>query len=85
MEAIRESVQDFECLTLLKARVADLESRGVTKPGVAAAKALLATGPQRVLGGEKGANYRWDEPKDRTLQDQVRIEVLKALVALGGA
>ena len=44
--------------------------------------ALRVEGPQRVLAGEKGANYRWDEPKDRAEQNQVRIEVLEALVAL---
>jgi hypothetical protein len=82
MEAIREGVQDFEYLTLLQKRVAELEAQGGKQPELAAAKALLVSGPQRVLAGEKGANYRWDEAKDRTVQDQVRIEVLKTLVAL---
>jgi hypothetical protein len=82
MEAIREGVQDYEYLTMLQARVAELEKKGVKSPALAAAKRLLIEGPQRVLAGEKGANYRWDEPKNRAVQDEVRIEVLRALVAL---
>ena len=82
MEAIREGVQDFEYLTMLQARVAELAQKGVKTLALAAAQRLLVEGPQRVLAGEQGANYRWDEPKDRTVQDQVRIEVLRALVAL---
>lgn len=82
MEAIREGVQDFEYLTMLQARVTELEQKGTRSPALAAAQKLLVEGPQRVLAGEQGANYRWDEPKDRTVQDRVRLEVLKALVAL---
>ncbi len=82
MEAIREGVQDFEYLTMLQARVAELEKKGARTPLLSAAKKLLLEGPRRVLAGENGANYRWDEPKDRAVQDQVRIEVLKALAAL---
>lgn len=83
MEAIREGVQDYELLTMLQQRVAELEKQGVKTPEVAAARKLLSEGPQRVMAGEKGANYRWDEVKNRAVQDEVRIEVLKALTALG--
>ncbi|MEI6500633.1 MAG: hypothetical protein WCP21_06350, partial [Armatimonadota bacterium] len=82
MEAIREGVEDFEYLTMLQARVDELGKKGVVRPELAAAKKLLVEGPQRVMAMEKGSNYRWDEPKDRTVQDTVRIEVLRALVAL---
>jgi hypothetical protein len=84
MEAIREGVQDFEYLTMLKTRVEELAAEGVPEDRLARARELLATGPDRVLAMEKGANYRWDEVKDRSVQDQVRIEVLQALVDLAG-
>ena len=80
MEAIREGIEDFEYLTMLRTRIEELEGRGVTVPQ--ATKDLLVEGPKRVLGGEEGANYRWDEPKDRSVQDAVRIEVLGALTEL---
>ncbi|MBU0607168.1 MAG: hypothetical protein KKI08_04740 [Armatimonadetes bacterium] len=82
MEAVRESAEDFEYLTMLQARVAELKQKGVSSPALAAAEKLLAEGPQRVMAGEQGSNYRWDVPKDRAVQDQVRIEVLKALAVL---
>lgn len=84
MEAIREGVQDFEYLTMLKARVEELAAEGVAEDQLAQARELLATGPDRVLAMEKGANYRWDEVKDRSVQDKVRIELLQALVDLAG-
>jgi hypothetical protein len=31
---------------------------------------------------EEGANYRWDEEKDRGVVDEVRIEVLRVLTEL---
>jgi len=82
MEAIREGVQDYEYLTMLQARVAELAERGVGAAKLAAARELLATGPDRVMAMEQGANYRWDEEKDRSVADQVRIEVLEALTEL---
>jgi len=51
---------------------------------LAAAKALLVSGPERVLAMDQGANYRWDEEKDRAVQDRVRVEILQALVELAG-
>ncbi len=44
---------------------------------------LLATACERVLAGEEGDNYTWDQDKDRSLVDAVRIEILEALTALG--
>ena len=82
MEAVRESAQDFEYLTMLQQRVAELEGKGVKSDALEAAKKLLVDGPARVMAGERGSNYRWDEKKDRAVQDVVRIELMKALVAL---
>ena len=82
MEAIRESAEDFEYLTMLRDRVAKLEAAGKTGEALDKAKALLTEGPKRVLAGEKGANYTWDRPKDRGIADRVRYEVLDALEEL---
>lgn len=81
IEAIREGAQDYEYMTMLATRVAELENR-VPAARLAKARELLATGPDRVLAGEKGTNWRWDEVKDRAAQDQVRIEVLETLTDL---
>lgn len=49
---------------------------------LAAARRLLATAPARVLDAEGALEYRWDAPKDRSLADHVRAEVLDMLAAL---
>ncbi|MCD6359462.1 MAG: hypothetical protein J7M38_01275, partial [Armatimonadetes bacterium] len=82
LEAIREGVEDYEYLTMLRARVAELENKGVPAAELAKARELLSSGPDRVLAGEDGPNFRWDEQKDRAAQDRVRVEVLKALTEL---
>jgi hypothetical protein len=82
MEAIREGIEDYEYLTMLAGRVAELEDRGVAAGKLTAAKELLVSGPARVMAMDQGANYRWDEEKDRAVQDRVRVEILQALVEL---
>ena len=82
MEAIREGVQDYEYLVMLRDRVAALEKAKPPHPKLAAAKALLAGACDRVLQAENATEYRWDAPKDRTLADRVRIEILEMLNAL---
>jgi len=84
MEAIREGVQDYEYLVTLRDRVAELERAGRAHPALSRAKALLAGACQRVLKGERGANYRWDEDKDRGVADAVRAEILDVLTELAG-
>lgn len=83
MEAIRESAEDFEYLVMLRSRIEELAAAGVPATKLAAAKKLLATAPARVMAGEDGANWQWDEPKDRAVQDRVRVEILEALTELG--
>jgi len=74
MEAIRESVEDFEYLAMLRDHVADLERRGGHRL-LARAKALLADAPQRVLGAEGATDLTWSKAKNRRLADAVRIEI----------
>ncbi len=83
MEAVTEGSEDFECLMMLRARVARLEAEARVAGELATrAKSLLQTGPQRVLAMEQGTNYTWDQPKDRAVADQVRYEVLDLLEKL---
>ena len=80
MEAIREGVEDYEYLVMLRGAIAGSHARN---DAVALrARKLLATACERVLAGETQDNYTWDEEKDRSVADQVRLEILEALVAL---
>ena len=80
MEAIREGIEDYEYLTMLRAHVAELEDQGA-EAELAVAQELLVTAADRVLIAEKGANWLWDAEKDRSLADQVRVEILKVLTS----
>ena len=82
MEAIREGVEDFEYVTMLRERIAELEAQGAPAERLAAAKTLLAEAPGRVATVTEYDQYRWDVDKDRAIQDEVRIEILEALVDL---
>jgi len=84
MEAIREGVQDYEHLVMLRDRIAALEKAKPPHPKLAAAKALLAGACNRVLQADNATEYRWDAAKDRTLADRVRGEILEMLTALAG-
>jgi len=84
MEAIGEGVQDYEVLVMLRDRIAAVEKAGKNPPALARAKALLAGACDRVLAGATTQGYRWDAPKDRSVADAVRIEILEALTALAG-
>ncbi len=81
MEAIRESLQDFEYLMMLERRVEELAAAGAEDAAVANARQLLATGPARVIGDSPG-EYRWGSRDDYDVQDRVRHEILQALLAL---
>ena len=82
MEAIREGVEDFEYLNLLRDRIAILERQGVVNNDVARARTLLATAADRVLRGQTRSSLEWKTAGDRNVADRVRIELLDALVRL---
>ena len=75
MEAIRESVGDFEYLTRLRQRITEIEKATPGQPLLPAARALLAAAPARVLEASKASDLNWRDPKDRSLADTVRIEI----------
>lgn len=84
MEAIREGIQDYEHMVMLRDRVAELKARGVEHPAIANAETLLADGPERVMGPIAEMSVGWAEDRDRSVMDEVRVEMLEALEALRG-
>jgi hypothetical protein len=82
MEAIRESVEDFEYLVMLRDRVAALDNQGVKDASVERARKLLAEAAGRVTRPHAYAEFEWHEPKDRTIADRVRVEILDTLTDL---
>jgi hypothetical protein len=83
MEAIREGIEDYEYLRMLRDRLAELEKKGARNQAVAAAQRLLDSAADRVTACMKpGAAMFWRAAKDRSVADQVRVEVLEALVRL---
>ena len=82
MEAIRESVEDYEYFVMLRDAVARARAAGRTDPAVTAAQTLLADGARTVLSAEGVNQLPWENPKDRTLADRMRVKVLQALTDL---
>ena len=84
MEAIREGMQDYEYLRMLRDRVAAVAKANPRHPRLPGARKLLATAADRVTACMTDAGQiRWDRPKDRGVADRVRVEVLEALAGLG--
>ena len=84
MEAIRESAEDYEYLVMLRDRVAAAQKHGRQGPALDRARKLLAEAPTRVCEAKGASALSWAAPKDRTLADQVRLEILESLTALRG-
>ncbi len=80
-EAVREGIEDYEYLHMLKRRVDELTKAGKTPPALERARRLLIDGPKRVA---VYAPINWFGDRDRSLADKVRLEVLDALVSLSG-
>lgn len=82
MEAIREGIEDYEYLVLLRAAVAAAEKQGRTGAAPARAKTLLTNAADRVCTAPDVTQWHWFVPKDRAVADRVRVEILDALEAL---
>ena len=92
MEALREGVEDYEYLRMLRDRVAALQAKGLLSPALAYAQALLASAPNTIIP-PIGTNYSssasaaltdWRQPKDRSTADTVRLQILQSLTELSG-
>jgi len=83
MEAIREGIEDYEYLRMLRDKIGILEGKGVKSKAVDSAKKLLDTAADRVTSCMlKPEMIYWDRAKDRSIADAVRVEVLEMLVEL---
>ena len=82
MEAIREGAQDYEYFVMLREAIQGLERKAFVTPVLGQAKDLLQTGPQRVISDINVGTLGWLKEKDRSVMDQVRIEVLRMLVKI---
>jgi len=75
MEAIRESVEDFEYLAMLRDRIAAVEKQQPGHDLRPKAKKILAEAADRVLSAEGASELGWRAPKDRSIADAVRVEI----------
>ncbi len=82
MEAVRESVEDYEYFIMLRDAVQRAKAAGKTDTEFAAADKLLHSAVDEVLGAEGADNRYWHLPKDRGLADAVRVHILEQLSAL---
>jgi len=84
MEAIHEGVEDYEYLRMLRDYVEQLEKQGKLNQVVKSARVLLDTAVNRVT--DPIANFSlsksWNTLKDRSIADQVRVEILDTLTQL---
>ncbi len=82
MESIRESIQDFEYLVMLRDALARAETANAPAATLDAARALLAELPGRVLDASRAESLSWKEPLDRGVADRARLEILEMLTQL---
>jgi hypothetical protein len=79
-EAVREGVEDFEYLTMLRAKADDLEKKGDAAKA-AKLRELLTSVVDDVCGqGYNPGGVAWTTERDRTRADAARVKVLEALV-----
>lgn len=82
MEAVRESVEDYEYLVMLRQAVEKAKAAGRSDAALERAQSLLAAAADNVLGAEGASGLNWHDPKDRTVADKVRVQILQALTFL---
>ncbi|MGB2823183.1 MAG: hypothetical protein WBF17_19520, partial [Phycisphaerae bacterium] len=86
MEAVREGVQDYEYLRMLRDRTAALAAKDPADPRLEPARKQLATAAERVTACMTDpGQINWSRPKDRGTADRVRVEILEALTNLPAA
>ena len=90
LEAIREGIEDYEYLRMLRDRLAALLAQGAQSTALSNAQSLLASAcgtvlPQLATSSSNGGTnppIDWRQPKDRSVADKVRLQVLQALLQL---
>ena len=78
-EAVREGVQDYEYLRMLRDEVARCGKALPRAAWRARAEQLLTEGVSEALRAVTPANMEWDVDKDRSAMDAVRVRVLDLL------
>ncbi|MFO7973806.1 MAG: hypothetical protein R6V12_04145 [Candidatus Hydrogenedentota bacterium] len=82
MESIRESVEDFEYLVMLREAIARAEQADKPAETIGKARALLEELPNQVLEASRADTFRWKEPLDRGFADRARMQIADMLVQL---
>jgi hypothetical protein len=83
MEAIREGVEDYEYLCMLRDRIEALESASKQGDAVNSAKYLLSSAAVRVTKHmDRSTKIKWIVEKKREMADRVAEEILEALLIL---
>jgi len=78
-EAVREGVQDYEALCMLRERVGQARDAGRDAPWVREAERVLSAGVAEAVAAVKPENIYWHVAKERDAMDRVRLQVLDLL------
>ncbi len=78
-EAVREGVQDYEYLRMLREAVERCGSAGARPAWRVRAEEVLTAGVAEALHVVTPANMRWNVEKDRSAMDDLRVRVLALL------
>lgn len=70
-QAVREGIEDYEYLAMLRDAVQQTDNPELKAQGVA----LLATAPAKVMG-ENPTAYKWQQTSDRSVADVYRLQAL---------
>ena len=82
-EAVREGVQDYEYLRMLRDKAGKVRASGGDAAWLKSAEGLLTDGVAEAVGAVVSSNMLWNVEKDRSAMDAVRVRVLDAL-EMGG-
>lgn len=84
MEAVREGVEDYEYLFMLREAIAEAEVRGADQTLIQRARLLLNDVPTLVHPPPDASIY-WADELNRSAADDARLEILEMLMALTGS
>jgi hypothetical protein len=78
-EAVRESVQDYEYLVMLRGKAAEVRAAGGDAAWLERAEALLSAGVAEAVAAVSPSNMYWNAAKDRSAMDAARVRILDLL------
>jgi Big-like domain-containing protein len=81
-QAIREGVEDFEYLAMLRLRLQAIHATDPNRPGLTEAGAFLDSAVAAVLHADGANDLQWDADKDRSAAERVRLAIASTLEAL---